>query len=174
METTKTCSKCMIKKPLDSFSNDKRGRLSKCLWCKPCTSEYKKSRRRLDQERRNEQMKDPEYKAQIRARDRAWRRDNPILYLYASAKNRAKRKGLEFNIDKTDIVLPTVCPLLGIPFVQGTKGDYRQAYSLDRRDTTKGYIKGNVWIISSIANTMKSDATREELKTFAKNILDIL
>ena len=164
----------MTEKHLDSFSNDKRGRLGKCLWCKECTKKYKKSRRRADQDRRNEQMKDPEYSAQIRARDRAWRRDNPILHLLSSAKNRAKRNGLVFNIDKTDIVLPAVCPLLGTPFVQGTKGKYRQAYSLDRRDTTKGYIKGNVWVISSIANTMKSDATREELRTFARNILDIL
>jgi hypothetical protein len=33
-------------------------------------------------------------------------------------KDRAKKKGLEFNIDKTDIDIPIICPILGIPIVK--------------------------------------------------------
>ena len=55
-------------------------------------------------------------------------------------------------------------------FVAGEKGNYEYTPSLDRIDPTKGYIKGNVWVITKRANTMKNSATREELLKFADNI----
>jgi hypothetical protein len=81
--------------------------------------------------------------------------------MWSRAKYRAKQKGLEFNITKEDIVIPDTCPLLGIPM---------QSASLDRIDPSKGYIKGNVWVISNRANTLKNDATLSELKTLVENL----
>ena len=115
-------------------------------------------------------MSDVNYREKVKGRDRAWRRDNPVLHLYRGAKARAKRNNLEFSISREDIIIPDVCPLLEIKFIPGTKGDYKNSYSLDRIDPTKGYIKGNIKVISSMANTMKSDATKEELLIFSKNI----
>lgn len=92
-------------------------------------------------------------------------------YMFKAAKQRAERKGLEFTITEDDIIIPDKCPILNVPFQFGTKASYDYSPSLDRIDTTKGYIKGNVWVISKKANTMKSNATWEELKTFATNIL---
>ena len=46
--------------------------------------------------------------------------------------------------------------------------------SLDKINPKKGYIKGNVCIISMKANVMKNNATREELENFAANIINYL
>lgn len=82
---------------------------------------------------------------------------------------RAELKGLEFNIDEDDIVIPEICPILEVPIIVGTKGEYEYSPSIDRIDNSKGYIKGNVQIISK--NSMKNSATSTELITFCKNIL---
>lgn len=91
-----------------------------------------------------------------------------ILY---RTESRAKAKGLEFNIDESDIVIPEICPILEVPIIVGTKGDYEYSLSIDRVDNSKGYIKGNVQIISKKANSMKNSANPDELITFCKNVL---
>lgn len=86
-------------------------------------------------------------------------------------KTRAMVKGLEFNIDEDDIVIPEICPILEVPIIVGTKGEYEYSPSIDRIDNSKGYVKDNVQIISKKANSMKNSATPAELVTFCKNIL---
>jgi len=51
------------------------------------------------------------------------------------------------------------------------KGRLPNSPSLDRIDPTKGYIKGNVEVISNLANTMKQNATPEELLAFAREVI---
>ena len=94
-------------------------------------------------------------------------REFPERVLLSAAKVRAKEKSLEFNLDVSDIVIPDVCPVFGTPFEKGTWS----AASLDRINPTKGYIKGNVQVLSKKANTMKQNATKDELKRFAEWIL---
>ena len=105
-----------------------------------------------------------------------YRIKNPERVLCSMAKRRAKKKGLEFNIDKLDIDIPIICPILGIPIVKTyTKGKNTgptsNSPSLDRIDNSKGYIKGNVRVISHKANTMKHNATSMELIRFAEWVL---
>ena len=92
--------------------------------------------------------------------------------MWSRAKYRAAQKGREFIITKEDIVIPERCPLLGIPLVchRGKGSQQGNSPSLDRIDPTKGYIKGNVWVISNRANTLKNDATLQELKTLVENL----
>jgi len=40
--------------------------------------------------------------------------------------------------------------------------------SLDRWDSTKGYVPGNVFVISYRANTLKNNATYEEIVKVAQ------
>ena len=90
---------------------------------------------------------------------------DPRSPMWSRAKYRAKQKGLDFNITKEDIVIPDTCPLLGIPMTSP---------SLDRIDSSKGYTKGNVWVISNRANTLKNDATLSELKLLAEKLEEVL
>ncbi|TXH09432.1 MAG: hypothetical protein E6R03_16805 [Hyphomicrobiaceae bacterium] len=84
------------------------------------------------------------------------------LRLYNAAKNRAAQKGREFSIELSDIVIPKVCPVLGTPMVSP---------SLDRIDSRKGYVKGNVRVISKRANTLKNDATVAEMKLVLADLI---
>jgi hypothetical protein len=81
-------------------------------------------------------------------------------------KERAKRTNTPFNIEPSDIVVPTHCPILGIPLrvrVGQGKGYHDNSPSLDRINPRLGYVKGNVRVISNRANLLKSNASSEEL-----------
>ena len=104
-----------------------------------------------------------------------WRETNQAANLLTYARTNARTKNLDFNLDISDIVIPLICPYLGIPItnIQG-RGFIPTNASIDRIDSSKGYIKGNVQIISRQANSMKNCATQEELVIFARNILKIV
>ena len=96
---------------------------------------------------------------------------NTIEYrLWKSSMDRAKKKGMEFSICLEDIVIPERCPLLGIPITKhSTRERHYDAPSLDRIDSSKGYTKENIWVISHRANQIKNDATRDEIKMIYEN-----
>ena len=88
-----------------------------------------------------------------------------------TAKTRSKREGLEFSITLEDVTIPDKCPVLGMT-LNRTLGLGRDVVwsspSLDRKDSTKGYVPGNVWVISWRANFLKSNATIAELKKIVR------
>lgn len=93
------------------------------------------------------------------------RKANLPNYIYQSAKQSAKKRGLEFNIDKDDIVIPEYCPVFKTSFSgEERSGRNPKAPSIDRIDSTKGYIKGNIQILSWRANKLKSNGTLEEFE----------
>lgn len=99
---------------------------------------------------------------------RANKEANPQLYLWKYAKARSKLDDMEFDLELMDIFIPDVCPYLGTPFQMFDK---QFAASLDRIDSTRGYTKDNIQVISYKANRMKNDATEQELISFAKGVL---
>ena len=94
--------------------------------------------------------------------------------MLARAKSRAKKNNLAFNIELDDIVIPERCPLLGIKIESTEVRNSPNNPSLDKIIPEKGYIKGNVWVISNRANTLKNDATLTELKTLVENLENLL
>lgn len=93
------------------------------------------------------------------------------------AKERSRLKGLPFNLDAEYLLAmaPSHCPIFGIPlewscFRSEKKGPLPNSPSLDRIIPSLGYVKGNVWIISHRANTIKSNASHEELKLITEAV----
>lgn len=103
------------------------------------------------------------------------RENNPIKWMLACVKSSAKKRGLEFNITIEDIIIPELCPYLGIEIKHTIPGLglLDSAPSIDRIDNKKGYVKGNVIVISQQANRMKGGSSIDQLVNFAINVIKI-
>jgi len=93
--------------------------------------------------------------------------------LLMSAQDRANKKKLEFSIKHEDVFIPKYCPILGIKidkFLEDTSQSHESrtsSPSLDRVDSSKGYIKGNVAVISYRANILKGQGTAQQHRLIA-------
>jgi len=180
----KKCTRCRkYKSAVDGFYRKSNGALrSECKQCavernapkdeaeRRARAAYCKQWREKNRERHNAQR--VEYCARnrekIRARHREWHRLFPERKMFNQAKTRAKYRGLAFEIDLSDLLpLPDKCPVLGIPLRKGVGSNDPNSYSLDRIDNSKGYVRGNVIVMSRRANVLKRDATIEELRALA-------
>ena len=114
---------------------------------------------------------------QIRTAERLRYVENPhreIIKRARNLRNSACRRGAkynawEFTITEDDLDWPTHCPVL--PWIElHYPGRYRHdpaGASLDRIDREKGYVPGNVRVISLRANLLRKDTTPEELRALA-------
>lgn len=149
----KICSKCLLYKTIDQFLKDKTHSDGLRSECKQCAKQYEQQ--------------------------------NPVIIqtctMFADARRRARNKNLPFNIDKEYIrsIIPSQCPIFGTKLEWSCRrGDAGHSLpnspSLDRIDPSRGYVKGNVWIISNRANRIKNDASHEELKLLTKAVGEAL
>ena len=104
----------------------------------------------------------------VKASLEKYRNSNREKHLYWNIKSRALKNNLDFNLDIEDIIIPVLCPYLQVPLIYKDKNF---TPSIDRIDNTKGYIKGNIEVISLLANKMKNIASKEQLIIFSESIL---
>ena len=149
---TKLCSKCGTEQPRDAFTNDRNRKDGKYPFCKACRAKNFAA------------LKTPEWQAARTASNRAYREGNAERLMWLSAKKRATRHGVVFTIQPEDIVIPSHCPVLGVKLVIAKGRFNATSPSLDRKDPSRGYVPGNVSVISFRANLIKNDATAEELE----------
>lgn len=109
--------------------------------CLPCLSLYDKERRKLR---------------------------GPAYRMWQGAKHRAKVNNIDFDITVDDIIVPEYCPVFGFKLNWYNETQANDSPSLDRKDNNKGYVKGNVQVISLKANRIKSDATLDELRSLVQ------
>lgn len=106
-------------------------------------------------------------------RDRETRRNtnNPVKVRLDYARDRAVKLKREFDLDIDFIKLliekqQNRCNLSGIPFDR--EGKF--SFSIDRIDSSKGYTKDNVQLVSQYVNVMKNDMAQDLFISLCKNI----
>ena len=96
------------------------------------------------------------------------------------AKSRAKKKGMDFDL--TDDYIETLyigtqgfCPMTGIAmeYEAGSRAERNlRSVSLDRIDNSKGYVKGNVRLVSTWYNNARNHSDDNVLLEMAKRFVD--
>lgn len=92
---------------------------------------------------------------------------------YAARKNNIKLgfKSVSELATYVCSIAPTKCPVFGKAFVARGAGFSNWSPSIDKIDPKRGYVRGNIQVISMLANCMKRNATPKELRTFAEWVL---
>lgn len=105
----------------------------------------------------------PLHAAGGKRRDHNLKQNDPARYLVEKLNNRRKQCPYEISITKEDLIVPEFCPVLGLKLEFNSKVR-DNSYSLDRFNNNVGYTPGNVRVISNRANSLKKDASVEELE----------
>ena len=147
----KTCKRCGNEIPETKRSDS--------LYCSKSCSSAERTKRYRDRQREADE---------IPSSTKHGRRNHPAKWM-TNIKARASKRGLDFDLTIEDFQMPTHCPLLGIKLEVGRGGHSGNSPTMDRYDSDLGYVKGNVWIISFLANVMKNEATLEQAKLLVEN-----
>lgn len=144
-------------------------------WLSPTAWESKQARMRKWAKSRRKS--DPDYAARQVAATRAGQVkcqiERPNVHMWRRCKVRASIKGMAFTISPEDIVIPERCPVFGLVLriAKGYADD--NSPELDRIDNLRGYVPGNVIVVSRRANRIKNNATITELMTVARFYADL-
>lgn len=127
-------------------------------YCKACYT--KRTKERND-------GKSPEEKELTKIKQKAWSNNNLIKVRVLGAKQRAKKNHMEFNIDEEYVNQLLVeqnyrCKYSGEIMLLSCDAEKNtrltlKTVSIERIDSTMGYVKGNVALVTSIVNSMKND-----------------
>jgi len=201
MKNTKKCTKCQEIKDLTQFHKKGENFTSHCKAClkdyriknkdkilervknyresnkekvketvKKCYEQHKEQYQDAALKRYYEnggKEKQKQYRQRPEVKERTIK--NSIFY---SAKKRAEKKNIDFDIEIEDITIPIMCPVLNIPLKSANNRMNDNSPTLDRIDNSKGYVKGNIQIISWRANSLKSNGTKEEFQQIIKYLED--
>lgn len=149
----KNCNKCGVSKPESDFRTSGTRYGTHRNTCREC--EYEKTKLFFASE------EGKQYRREWQSKNR---KEKPELHMLRAARKRAKQKGLDFNLTVGDIVIPDICPVLGIKLEVNAQVSKDNSPTLDRIIPELGYVKGNIAVISKKANTIKNNGSLEEVK----------
>jgi len=195
----KICNKCALELPIVNFGKDSRRDNDVHNTCKKCFNTAMKEYRRQNPEiiRQARKRYGEKYYQKNKAKARQYYEQNKehllqeakskrtgkegyIKTMLQSAKSRAKKKGLEFDLDldKLFSIAPDHCPVDGLPFdwerrLEDDKTLPLTIPSLDRIDSSRGYTKDNVMIIGDKWNRWKSNMNLDNLELLIQYVRSI-
>jgi len=161
VKQSKVCAICKEDQFLSEYSKNVSASDGLQYRCRTCDLAYQ-TKRRAD--KYDESL---EYSRNYQ-RNRRQNYDYRLQMLINSSKQRAKNKNREHSITVEDIkaIYPVdgCCPIFGMKLEFNQAGFRESSPSIDRIDSTKGYTRDNIQIISWKANRVKGYATVEELE----------
>jgi hypothetical protein len=162
------CSGCQQLLAEEAFAVDRMRASGRRYKCRACSSlefaRWKATpgyRARLDKQlAKNRALK------LMRPRER-W-----VRHALNASRRRSKTKGLAFGLtlEWLQANTPSCCPLLGMPLAYDNDTPQSNSAALDRIDNSKGYEPDNCWVISMLANRIKTNATLEQLEVLTANL----
>ncbi len=183
-EVLKTCSRCKNPKSIETeYNKCKASKDGYQNYCKNCARLDTRQWRLNNMEKRRQYEKKyqserkefyyqqgvkyrTENKEKVKEVQRSYAAKNPERSMISDAKKRSKKRSVPLTITYKDIKIPDTCPVLGIQLKRNLNGGKPSDNSpaLDAIIPQKGYVVGNIAVISHRANRIKTDATLEELK----------
>lgn len=196
----KQCSACKERLPLDQFPKDKSKKDGRHHLCNACKLIYNRQWKKANKDKVNLYKKEARTRESKQARNkrlqykREWYHTNResilpqmkrartgkegyLKTMLSSAKKRAKESNLQFDIDLEYLlsIATDHCPVDGLPFDWNRELDTNKNLplatpSLDRIDSSQGYVKENVRIIGWKWNAKKSNMNLDDLLLLVKYV----
>lgn len=124
-------------------------------------------------------VRNPRAKKSATTNNGVWVPSSSVWYkraagIYHSAKKQGLPLGFSNAAELASYVVeiaPTKCPVFDVEFVERGSGFSNWSPSIDKIDPKLGYVRGNIQVISMLANCMKRNASREQLEQFARWVL---
>jgi len=161
VSTTKICKTCKEEKLPTEFSLNNAAKDRLQYSCRACDN------KRQTQRREKNLVAHLEYHRKYQ-RNKRLNFDYRLQMLINASKQRARLNDREHDINVDDIkaIYPVdgCCPIFGMKLEFNGAGFRDSSPSIDRIDSTKGYTRDNIQIISWKANRIKGAASLQDLE----------
>jgi hypothetical protein len=108
--------------------------------------------------------KNPDYHSEYA---KQWYINNRMKSYLGVVRDRARKENVRFDLTVDDLIAPEYCPILGVkiePYERGKNARSNNSPSIDRIVPIKGYVRGNVSVVSFRANRLKSNGSLDEFR----------
>jgi len=158
---TKPCNRCLVDKPVSEFSKNSSSKDGLQYRCRACDLAYQNERRAKNQDSLARYHRDYQ-------KERRKNFDYRLQMLVNASKQRARLHQREHSISVEDVkaIYPAdgKCPIFGVTLAFNKAGFRDDSPSIDRIDSSKGYTRDNIQVISWKANRIKGAASLEDLE----------